>query len=386
MKQILVAGAALLSLLGAVAAGGLVLSRGPVPSGGAGGDTCPQGTTYPDGCANGVAGTPQDPTLFTSPTVYATRPPWNVAGVDYRVGHSGTLANPATPGALPSCASYSTAGGQNTVTIDTAPCTIDHFDFTLNNGVCLNMTAPTNGATVTITNNNFLAGTGCQPVGGGLINFGGSTNVNAIIRYNSFEQNYNTQFSNIINMAVSTGDRTIEYNQFYRGDQHIVAFGGSGAFTLKYNYAYGIGCCGNHGDWIILGSGAGNTYSLDEGFNTVSIDRNGVGEGNGATAFCYMAPWDGITFTSGKCSNNTYLSFIANDGFGHVSVPIRVEQAGAGTWSPGPFEVSNNYIDWTGSPFPITTSGSVSNKACVGNKNLVTGGGITGTFGFFTCT
>jgi hypothetical protein len=45
---------------------------------------CLMGTAYPDGCPAAPLGVaPQHPTLFASE---ATRPPWNVAGVDYGVG------------------------------------------------------------------------------------------------------------------------------------------------------------------------------------------------------------------------------------------------------------------------------------------------------------
>ena len=252
----------------------------------------------------------------------------------------------------------------------------------MNNGVCLQVPDTiTNNANLTITNNIFKAGTGCQPVGGGIINITGK--VNAIIRYNTFEQSYNNNFSNILNLQAD-GNRTIEYNAFLHADQHDIAFQSSGAYVVRYNYAFGTGCCGNHGDWIIFNNGgAGNTFSIDEEFNTVSQDRAVAGAGAGATALCYMSTYDGINFTSAKCANDTYISKLGDDGLSHVSYVIRVEPAG--TW--GPATVSNNYIDSSGSIGPIfgTSAGGTATVTCNGNKDLTTGNKITGTFGFFTC-
>ena len=88
--------------------------------------TCPKGTTYPDGCAVAQAGTPNYPDMLD---VYgANRPPWNVAGVDYRVGaDSGPFKDPSIAANFPSCASF-VAGTQQWVRINSVPCNIDHLD------------------------------------------------------------------------------------------------------------------------------------------------------------------------------------------------------------------------------------------------------------------
>jgi hypothetical protein len=332
-----------------------------------------------DGCGGAVPGVANDPTLLAR--YGANRPPWNVAGVDYRVGHSGTLKDPSVAGNLPACASYGTSGGQNSVTVNIAPCTIDHFDLSLHNGICLNVGATTVGE-ILITNNNLKAGTGCQPSGGGIVNTGGPANLT--FRYNTLDAAYNNNLSNIMNLQ-GTGNKTIEYNVFLHPDQHDIAFqssGEGGNYIVRYNYGLGVGCCGNHGDWIVIAS---KGLSLDEEFNTVTIDPTFNDPTAAATALCYMSSYPDAIVRSAKCSNDTYIAKRDNFGVGHVSYVIRVEPAG--TWSPGPFVVSNNYIDSTGSFGPIlSTVGSSSPPiTCTGNKDLVTGAAISGTMHWFNC-
>ncbi|MGA7383575.1 MAG: hypothetical protein WBW81_02425, partial [Methylocella sp.] len=121
---------------------------------------CPQGNAYADGCLRAQRGTPQNPTLLN---MYgANRPPWNVAGVDYPTGYTGTLKDPTVSRNLPSCASYSTSAGNhnNLVEVTNAPCTLDHLDFSLYNGICVEINAGINNDLITFTNDNFKAGTG----------------------------------------------------------------------------------------------------------------------------------------------------------------------------------------------------------------------------------
>lgn len=346
----------------------------------ASGGTCPKGTSFPDGCGAAVAGTPNNPTLLDG--YGANRPPWNVAGVDYRVGHSGTLLDPSVGGNLPSCATYSGTAGAHSVTVNSSPCTVDHFDLTLNGGTCLNVSGGiTSGGTVTLTNNNVKAGANCQPSGGGIVNVGGNATV--IIRYNTLDVNYVNMPSNIINIG-GDGLRTVEYNVLLRPAQHTVSFQGNGDYTVRYNYSLGEGCCDNHGDWVIIAGTTGTTFSLNEEFNTVTIDPDTTDLGHTATAFCYMETYS-VNLTSARCANDTYVSSLSVDGRGHVGYVIRVWPAG--NWSPGPIEVKDNYVDATGSFGWLLVNSGAGNPTitCSGNKDLVTGAARTGTYGYATC-
>jgi len=86
-----------------------------------------------DGFANAPTGTPQYPTYFTSLNPifpYRVRPPWHVAGVDYRVGiNTGlSLKDPATINPA-----IATSSGTNPIvlTLQTDNVTLDGYDFTL---------------------------------------------------------------------------------------------------------------------------------------------------------------------------------------------------------------------------------------------------------------
>src|SRR5690242_321391 len=97
--------------------------------------TCPRGTAYVsagDGCAGAQAtGSVQVANFFTGFTgqSYPARPPWNVAGVDYPVGYSGTLNDPTTV-SLPACVTAH-SGSTWTINTDHQPCVLDHLDFGL---------------------------------------------------------------------------------------------------------------------------------------------------------------------------------------------------------------------------------------------------------------
>jgi large repetitive protein len=86
-----------------------------------------------DGRAAAPAGDPQYPTYFTGLnriSAYRVRPPWQVAGVDYRVG-----INPGIPLKHPAMIkpSIAVSSGKDPVVLNlvTNDVTLDHYDFTL---------------------------------------------------------------------------------------------------------------------------------------------------------------------------------------------------------------------------------------------------------------
>lgn len=112
--------------------------------------TCPQGNAYVDGCPAASAGSPQLPTILNG---YATRPPWNVAGVDYPVGvPAGTSLLDPTTAALPPGCSFS---GSTVTCLGSTPITLNGYDFSLHNGTSLTISA----ANITVTCSKFVVGT-----------------------------------------------------------------------------------------------------------------------------------------------------------------------------------------------------------------------------------
>jgi hypothetical protein len=95
-----------------------------------------------------VTGTPQLPTLFAG---YPRRPPWQVAGVDFYVGH------PATATKNPSSISMTGVSVDNSahwVNITGANVVLDGYDFSLSGGWRVQIT----GANATIKNSKFIVG------------------------------------------------------------------------------------------------------------------------------------------------------------------------------------------------------------------------------------
>ena len=335
---------------------------------------CPHAAAgYADGCsaATVVPGIPQNPTLLLRYGV--NRPPWNAAGVDYRVGYSGGLADPAGS-SLPACASYGNVGGNNTVTVNSAPCTIDHFDFSLHTGVCLTVSSSVTSGPVTITNNNFIAGPGCENGVGQVYVAGTPTTV--IIMHNTFDQSSATNFTGFIyfnNPSSITG--TVEYNSFKDGIKDAIDITQSGTFTMKYNYLFALGRGSSHSEWFQLVNPPGSTIAVDSEFNTVSqIDINRFTSG-GHAAWCYANIFNSVTVTSLTCSNEIYIGPAPADGHLNIGYNIRVE--------PGNItfhmKLQNNYMDGSGGAANIesrSTNGTAT-VTCTGNHDMTNGSIIT---------
>jgi hypothetical protein len=324
------------------------------------------------------AGTPNYPTMLDA--YGANRPPWNVAGVDYRVGaDNGPFKDPSVAANLPACASFR-SGAQQWVSIDSVPCTIDHFDFTMHNCIGLQAVGLNNpSGTATVTNNKFCAGTGWQPPGNGLFN--SNSAINHVIRYNTFDEAYNGTVGSVISQ-LSTGDFTIEYNLFLRSSQAVTNMVYDGTFTVRYNVAVGLGCCATHGDWFIL-NGTATPRVFNESFNLVNSDQTSCC----ASALCYWSP-NGSGPMTGGCTNDTYITAISTaadgpPGNGTVSYIVRIEPVTGN----GPLTFRDNYMDLAGTLGPFLAA-PVSGVAvnCSGNKNLNTGATLTYTRGNVSCS
>ncbi len=335
---------------------------------------CPYAAAgYADGCSAGavVPGLPQNAALLAR---YGTnRPPWNVAGVDYRVGApSEGLADPAGS-TLPACASYA-AGTNNMVTINSAPCTIDHFDFSLHNCVVITISSSITSGVIDITNNNFVAGSGCASVFGGQIN-NNSTGTIVNVLYNSFDQSYtNLYFADFIGPG-SGSTFVVEYNTFTYGIKDGVDPGGNSITTLKYNYLFALGVTSSHSEWFQLAAGTGTTVSLDSEFNTIvqtPVNRFTTG---GQAAWCYADTNNGVTATSIKCANETYIIPPAISGGNPSTFNIRIEPGNISF----PATITNNYMDASGGFANIETRSTTGTATvtCTGNQDMTTGARIT---------
>lgn len=228
----------------------------------------PAGQTWDDGLAAAPTGTANYPTLLNAyiPSGSPGRnkgngrqAPWNVAGVDYRVGiNTGvSLKDPATATLCTNC-TRDVGAQQFSINGNT---TVDGWNF---DGWDVLVFAGTN---VTITNNSFVRGhlTWIDETSGGSASGG-------IIKYNVFDQQSLSTLTCalIINQA---GNFTIWYNWF-KNSWHMhfqmTATNGAAVFDIKYNLFDNCGLgssLGAHGDFIQTFGDVTGTISIL--FNTL---------------------------------------------------------------------------------------------------------------------
>ena len=131
---------------GTSAAGTATLTIGNLAS-------CPRGTAFADGCVSAPVGAAPYPTLLNS---YAARPPWNVAGVDYNVGTTGTL----TPYTGQAISGWSFSSGSSPhLNSTTNGATLTGWDFSGLN----NFQLVVQNSNVIVSNNSFklFSGSNC---------------------------------------------------------------------------------------------------------------------------------------------------------------------------------------------------------------------------------
>lgn len=339
--------------------------------------SCPQGNSFPDGCPGAqFTGSNQVTNFFTGYTTvsYANRPAWNVAGVDYPIGYAGSPVDASTA-TLPACASRTgSGGGPFVVTVDTAPCTLTLLDFSLHNGICV-VTNASGPSTVTFDNDKFGWGTNCNANGGALLTLSGTAPV--VVRYSQFTGSQVGSPGLQALLQTQGGPPTsidVHYSAFIATDQADIQLNNPTTLNVSFNYAEGVGCCTNHGDWVIPNwSGVG---AYNDSFNTVYS-----GPATGATTFCYITAQNGVGTISGSCDNDTLVA----NGAGVETVGSLVETDAVVV---NAFSVSNNWFDKTDAFFYyLDQSGSTFNGpiTCTGNKDLITGLTVTGTIAGQSC-
>lgn len=307
--------------------------------------TCPQGTAYADGCSGAPTGTPQHPSLFAA---YGTRPPWNVAGVDYYVGSPTNmgLTDPTQPGNLPAGASYDASNGLVRVTGNNV--TLNGYNFSsVKNGIYVEGVSNTN-----ITNSYFYIS--------GINIASGSTNTMII---------NNTIDGGAINGSSSGGyliynqgqGITVEYNWMYDAPEHFLSNVNGGPVIYSYNLLENGGWfAGLHLNYIEF---YGGTYSGPQvEYNTMVQDVTPAG-GEGFQMYA-------SSISNGDIGHNTMItapsgSNLAESYIVHAGSNNQYPQPATGT-------VHDNFIDPSGAYaafYPGTTGFTYPN-----NIDLVTGG------------
>lgn len=364
---------------------------------------CPQGNSYPDGCAG--APTPAGGIEYSGElsTYGAHRPPWNVAGIDYYVGQptGQTLTDWNATFMTGACSTSCSVGGatwQVPVSGDLAGqlvClsgnpVLDRYDFTTGtipaNGIYF---APGSCTGLTITNSKF----GCQSGGGGGAGGGGFNLQSAMPNGLTFEDN-------TVNFAACpTADSgggggsawftlccasiptiTLEYNYIeHLAPQVISIYNDGGTITsllyrynLLHNAASSDGAPSDHMN-ILQWGGTGTVSGVNVSYNAVWFDFSDAGgEGfqfylNGGNS----GPWASPNF-----SNNTFpnsgcdcISHMVNAGGPTATYPTTVT---SGTDDDNYFDPTNYVPYYPGTMTPGTTGWSSA-----GNINMTNGATIT---------
>ena len=339
--------------------------------------TCPRGTAYADGCSAASGSGSQ----YSFRSDYVTRPPWNVAGVDYLVGvpTGQVLKNPASliTSPLPGT-SYNGQFG-NTLIVTGSNVVIDGYDFSLGGGWQIDIEG---GSNTTIQNNRFRVQTSAQvPV---YFVGGGGTNV---VQYNTFDGNNGAcpsdGRSGMINMVSNqTGTFKVWYNFMENACADFIDPGGNiTGLDLRYNFIRNGGMSNTgdrHPDFVQLGSGnLGLVYKFNTFIQDVWPPQGGI---QGAS---FGTEATGGTIRSVDATNNVTLSPPSATPEG---MKWAFFMAGAQSTGPGPYTFTNNYTDprsfATGY---VASSGGTSMFTISGNINMVNGATCTGSSNGVSC-
>lgn len=257
--------------------------------------------TYPDGSANAPTGVAQYPHLCdlskvtnTNGVSFVVRPPWQIAGVDYRVGiQTGVTLQPVTSGGLPS----GFVLGTNAVTFaGSGSGTINGFDFSAsaNNGTNYNLKITGSGS-VTVSNCNFVQrvanASGAQPINTS-VTAGQLTITNCVFDGNG--SNLSIARDDLGMVQLTAGGGTVHYCWFKNGvSDAINVVGKNGTIPLvdvRFNFSENLGlgapASGDtaHGDflqsWVISGGSGSSINNLVCNFNTL-YQPVGVPNANG---------------------------------------------------------------------------------------------------------
>lgn len=301
---------------------------------------CPKGTGTADGCSGApIAGpnTVQHSNFFTSYAKqsgqsYTTRPPWNVAGVDYPVGNPMTvLKDPNTnSGSLPAGCSYLTAP-YNFVFCSTGA-SLNGWDFSLNNGTLVEFGAAATG-TCQVINSNFVSGTNSVQNGPGFVTIDTGASCNVDVEYNHVDFNAPSfpQYPKEFVQNLSTGTYTSQYNAILRATG-LVDISWTGAYLSRYNYVEGLNYnSGTHGEWPnIGGANSGTTVSAQWSFDTFLGPKD---YGGGQTTIIYVS--------GGSSVGNPVITTATIDHNVFVQNLFYIQQAGISNGSGGAGTILN---------------------------------------------
>lgn len=309
--------------------------------------------------ADGLSGAPTGPanlphlldlsaTTNTNGIALATRPPWNVAGVDYRVGiNTGvTLQSPAT---IPTSGNISRNG--ITITLAGNGTVLDGFDFSLDGGFLLAVS----GTNCIVQNCNFDASganANTQNEGGSMIS-SAADNSNLTVQFCELNGGGATGLA----AEMLSNVNNIRYCFIHDSPNDFVQFAIPAVW--RFNLFMDAGTApGSHADFFQIG-GAG-AWNYDVQFCTTY--QSGIsGEGTQGHSFEPNSPGT----VTGVLSFNTGVYLTG----GGLSDFIGVRSSGASDVVAPGITVTNNYV------YPV----GMSNFYATSGVNTVTGALVTFT-------
>jgi hypothetical protein len=373
---------------------------------------CPRGTAYAnsrgdgDGCLGAPKGKPDNITLFQRPDffdryaaqsgqTYKTRPPWNVAGVDYPVGipKDVTLKDPATA-PLPAGCNYNATGnsiGGPLMRCSNGVLDIEGYDFSgtlVHPGShgCVDFSPGASNPKIILKYNYFAINSACfGPSNGGYAVqvFTGNTNLildNNVFDYSPPKSGAGTGFRPI---SIGQGNVEIKYNAFINltGDPVVGSASGNllAAYNYVENYVFDVTNQG-HGEFIGL-TGSGTQAQTYYFYNTILQGR--AGQAGSTTTTIWLANGvGGITYADAEVLNNTtVVNLSANKGQDFkISEAALVNMNATHTAT----QIRDNYTDNIGSYYYSIAAGVTCTNpvAWSGNFELRGGGTVSKAIGF----
>jgi hypothetical protein len=337
---------------------------------------CAQGSAYADGCSAAPvanANTFQNASLISSS--YATRPPWNVAGVDYPVGIPAGTTLTDWQNISQSGVSVNTSNG--VITVSSSGVTLNGIDFTgCQTHSCVGFQQ------VYIQADNFTVTN--SKTGGYNETQASSALFYQVSGYGGFvmKNNYidggmraltGSQTSVYGYTFLASGLVDVEYNYFTSWSAQIQTVGANPTdgnngnvinYTFKYNaMVHPLLTSGAHENVFI--SDGGDTFSnVDIEYNTfyqVLADNNGTGP-NELIQIANGTNGAEVTYGTTILSHNTMMAPTPTTSGVTVSYFAVGPKVATNTTFNGPGTVSYNYFDGTGtygiwnqSPYGVST-------------------------------
>ena len=315
-----------------------------------------------DGSANAPGGVPQLPTLLNG---YASRPLWNVAGVDYAVGvNAGTVLKIPSAANLPQGATLYNGA----IYVDGNNVTLNGYNLS---GLTVMINADATG-TVTISN--------CASSTTGIIRSTTDATANLVVEYCTLDGGgpaASTDFATIQTWCPTT----VEYCFIGNSGQGIHVSGAD--FTAQYNVLEGFAfSAAQHANAIYISGSNDPSVSTTIAYNTIYSEVTS-GPPNGPIGIGAAIAFfdDGGSFYNSQVSNNTVISasshaasyligyYVTSPSFatgGTVSDNFLASVNGWGGPNSGAFGAFYN-----GSPGLVQAT--VTNNIDMANGNVITG-------------